>query len=72
MKIESHILDRDGNCSRCGFKLGGIALTGDGKRAPIVGDRIGAITDMKFSETSAYLIQATQFDSNKLCAPKLK
>lgn len=66
MKVESHILGRDGKCSRCQMQLGGIEFTSEPWRDTTIGDRIGLITDT-ILPPSAYLITRPEMDSNRLC-----
>lgn len=65
MRIESHILDVDGKCSRCGMTLNGILLHKIVRSE--VGTRIGVISELRFSEPGAYIIEKPENDSNKLC-----
>lgn len=71
MKVESHIVDKDYKCSRCGLDFRQMpALTPQDFSEIVVGNRIGVISGLRFSEPSIYLIRKPENDSNKLCAPK--
>jgi hypothetical protein len=70
MKIVSHLLDINGNCSRCALRLNGLPLHAIVPAE--IGDRIGVISDLKTSENSAYIILKPEHDSNQLCIPVAK
>lgn len=68
MKIETHIVGRDLRyCERCDLDFLTVNLPLAGF---FVGDHVGVITEMKWSEPSAYLIKKPEHDSNQLCAVK--
>lgn len=69
MKVESHILDQHGHCSRCRLQLGGTQFLTEPPRELIVGDRIGLITDA-ILPPGAHLITRTDLDSNSLCVAR--
>lgn len=69
MTILSHVLDFNGSCSRCGVELSSLELA-PGSKAPSPGDRLGVISGLNYSKTSAYRISVESFDSNKMCEPK--
>ena len=68
MKIETHIVGFELRyCERCNLDFLTVNLPLSGF---MVGDHVGVITELKWSEPSAYLIKKPELDSNQLCARK--
>ena len=70
MKIESHVLDSNGKCARCGMTLAGLPMQAD-RPTPQLGDRIGVISGLTSSPDSGYLIQS-RYDSNNMCEMRME
>lgn len=70
MTVETHVLDHNFLCARCGTDMTGLEVNTADYVKMKRGDRIGIISGLQFTVDSAYLIQKPEFDSNKFCIPR--